>query len=72
MLRLYTDLAGTATTYQAIKLGQTSNKGAWINIDQITYQTKIEIENWASASFPLNLGSFTIFTIRLSQSGDSL
>ena len=29
-------LAGTATTYQAIKLGQTSNKGAWMDIDQIT------------------------------------
>ena len=29
-------LAGTATTHQAIRLGQTSNKGAWMNIDQIT------------------------------------
>ena len=28
-------LAGTVTTHQAIKLGQTSNKGARINIDQL-------------------------------------
>ena len=30
--------AGAATAHQAIKLGQTSDKGAGINIDQISYQ----------------------------------
>ena len=39
MLRLYTDTVTWQVRlhmHQAIELGQTSNKGAWINKDQIT------------------------------------